>query len=75
MGSNELAPDLQEQRQELSYPVTIQLTQQQFRMKTSAKLPLLVGMSLKANIKLRMMPYLQLLLCEFQDKAESLQSL
>ena len=34
-----------------------------------------VGMSLTANIKLRKVSYLQLLLGEFQDKAESLQRL
>ena len=38
-------------------------------------LPLQVGMSLTANIKLRKVSYLRLLLGEFQDKAESLQRL
>ena len=38
-------------------------------------MPLQVGMSLTANIKLRKVSYLQLLLGEFQDKAESLQRL
>ena len=38
-------------------------------------LPLQVGMSLTVNIKLRKVSYLQLLLGEFQDKAESLQRL
>ena len=75
IGSDALAPNPQEQRQELSYPVTIKLTQQQLQMKSGAKLPLQVGMSLTANIKLRKVSYLQLLLGEFQDKAESLQRL
>jgi len=38
-------------------------------------LPLQVGMSLTANIKLRKVSYLQLLVGEFHDKAESLQRL
>jgi HlyD family secretion protein len=75
IGSDALAPNPQEQRQELSYPVTVKLIQQQLQMKSGAKLPLQVGMSLTANIKLRKVSYLQLLLGEFQDKAESLQRL
>ena len=75
IGSDALAPNPQEQRQELSYPVTVKLIQQQLQMKGGAKLPLQVGMSLTANIKLRKVSYLQLLLGEFQDKAESLQRL
>ena len=51
------------------------LDDQQLRLKSGSSLPLQVGMSLTANIKLRKMSYLQLLLGEFQDKAESLQRL
>ena len=75
VGSDALKPDPQEQRQELSFPVTIQLDDQQLKLKTGSSLPLQVGMSLTANIKLRKVSYLQLLLGEFQDKAESLQRL
>ena len=75
IGSDALAPDQQEQRQELSFPVTIKLSQQTLNLKSGSKLPLQVGMSLTANIKLRKVSYLQLLLGEFQDKAESLQRL
>ena len=75
IGSDALKPDPQEQRQELSFPVTIQLDDQQLKLKTGSSLPLQVGMSLTANIKLRKVSYLQLLLGEFQDKAESLQRL
>ena len=75
IGSDALEPDPQEQRQELSFPVTIQLDDQQLKLKTGASLPLQVGMSLTANIKLRQVSYLQLLLGEFQDKAQSLQRL
>ena len=75
IGSDALPPDPQEQRQELSFPVTVQLEQQQLDLKSGTALPLQVGMSLTANIKLRKVSYLQLLLGEFQDKAESLQRL
>ena len=75
IGSDALKPDPQEQRQELSFPVTIQLDDQQLKLKNGTSLPLQVGMSLTANIKLRKVSYLQLLLGEFQDKAESLQRL
>ena len=67
--------DPQEQRQELSFPVTIQLDDQQLNLKTGSSLPLQVGMSLTANIKLRKVSDLQLLLGELQDKAETLQRL
>lgn len=75
IGSDALKPDPREQRQELSYPVTIHLDDQELKLKTGSTLPLQVGMSLTANIKLRKVSYLQLLLGEFQDKAESLQRL
>ena len=75
IASDALAPDQQEQRQEYSFPVTIQLSKQILQLKSGSKLPLQVGMSLTANIKLRKVSYLQLLLGEFQDKAESLQRL
>ena len=75
IGSDALPPDPQEQREQLSFPVTIKLDQQKLILKSGASLPLQVGMSLTANIKLRKVSYLQLLLGEFQDKAESLQRL
>ena len=75
IGSDALEPDAQEQRQELSFPVTIRLNDQQLKLKSGSSLPLQVGMSLTANIKLRKVSYLQLLLGEFQDKTESLQRL
>ena len=75
IGSDALPPDQQEQRPELSFPVTIQLEQQTLSLRSGSTLPLQVGMSLTANIKLRKVSYLQLLLGEFQDKAESLQRL
>ena len=44
-----------------------------FKPSKGNALPLQVGMSLTANIKLRKVTYLQLLLQNFRDKAESLQ--
>ena len=72
IGSDALEPDPQEQRQELSFPVTIQLDDQQLKLKTGASLPLQVGMSLTANIKLRKVSYLQLLMGGLRDRTESL---
>ena len=39
IGSDALEPDPQEQRQELSFPVTIQLDDQQLKLKTGSSLP------------------------------------
>ena len=75
IGSDALEPDPESLRRELSFPVTIQLDDQQLKLKSGSSLPLQVGMSLTANIKLRKVSYLQLLLGQFQDKAESLQRL
>ena len=55
--------------------VDIQLDDQQLKLKSGSSLPLQVVIILTANIDLRKLSYLQLLLGEFQDKAESLQRL
>ena len=75
IGSDALPPDQQKQRQEYRFPATIQLNSQQLRLKNGTKLDLQVGMSLTANIKLRSVSYLQLLLGEFQSKTDSLRQL
>ena len=75
IGSDALEPDPKVQRQELSFPITIQLDDQRLKLKNGSALPLQVGMSLTANIKLRKVSYLQLLLGAFKNKSESLQSL
>ena len=62
IGSDALEPDPESLRRELSFPVTIQLDDQQLKLKSGSSLPLQVGMSLTANIKLRKVSYLQLLL-------------
>lgn len=75
LGSDALPPDQQKQRQEYRYPATIALDSQQLKLKNGTELPLQVGMSLSANIKLRSVSYLQLLLQTFQNKTDSLRQL
>jgi len=72
VGSDALPPEPSRQEMEYRYPALIQLASQQLELKSGQKLPLQVGMSLKANIKLRKVTYLQLLLGSFKDKADSL---
>jgi hemolysin D len=73
IGSDALPPD--QLKQEYRYPADIKLNSQELKLKDGGHLPLQVGMSLTANIKLRKVTYLQLLLGEFQDKTKSLQRL
>jgi HlyD family secretion protein len=73
IGSDALPPDERDQsKQFYRYPVDIQLDQQQLKLKGGQPLDLKVGMSLTANIKLRKVTYLQLLLSDFKDKADAL---
>jgi len=71
IGSDALPPD--QVTQFPRYPADIRLNSQQLKLKDGTILPLQVGMSLTANIKLRKVTYLQLLLNQLQDKAKSLQ--
>ena len=73
IGSDALPPD--ERQQTYRFPVIVSLDSQQFLMKSGQELPLQVGMSLTANIKLRKVTYLQLLLGGFKDKTDSLRRL
>ena len=75
VGSDALPPDPQQMRQEYTYPAVITLKSQQLKLKNGKELPLQVGMSLTANIKLRSVSYLQLLLNTFQSKTDSLRQL
>ena len=70
IASDALPPD--QLKQNYRYPAEIELASQQLNVKSGSQLPLQVGMSLTANIKLRKVSYLQLLLGEFKDKTESL---
>ena len=75
VGSDALPPDQQQMRQGYSFPAVIKLDSQQLKIKDGKRLPLQVGMSLTANIKLRSVSYLQLLLNTFQNKTDSLREL
>ena len=73
VGSDALPPD--QLKQTYRFPATVKLNSQQLRLRSGQVLPLQVGMSLTANIKLRKVSYLQLLLGSFQDKAKSLREI
>ena len=72
IGSDALPPDQAKGRTDYRFPANIQLSSQHLKLKNGRSLPLQVGMSLTANIKLRKVSYLQLLLGGFRDKADSL---
>ena len=74
IGSDALPPDPRSSKG-YRYPTTIKLDNQRLGLKSGEDLPLKVGMSLTANIKLRTVTYLQLLLGSFKDKADSLRAL
>jgi len=57
------------------YPSNIKLDTQFLETSSGKKLPLQAGMSLTANIKLRKVSYLQLLLGTFSSKADSLKEI
>jgi HlyD family secretion protein len=73
IGSDALPPD--QIKQFPRFPADIRLNTQQLKLKDGTKLTLQVGMSLTANIKLRKVTYLQLLMNQLEDKAKSLQRL
>ena len=62
----------EENNQEYFFSGSIKLNSQSLLLNNGNELPLQVGMSLKANIKLRKVSYLKLLLGSFRDKAESI---
>jgi hemolysin D len=70
IGSDALPPD--ERNQVYRFPAVVDLNSQQLKLKSGQSLPLQVGMSLTANIKLRKVSYLQLLLGDFKDKTDAL---
>lgn len=72
IGSDALPPDQAQNKTDYRYPADISLNSQQLKLKNGTKLPLQAGMSLTANIKLRNVSYLQMLLGQFKNKAESL---
>ena len=75
VGSDAREPDPQKGRQEYRYPATIKLDDQKLTLRNGTSLPLQVGMSLTANIKLRSVSYLQLMLNTFRSKTDSLREI
>ena len=75
IGSDVLDLNDEENNKEYFYPGGIKLNSQSLLLKNGNELPLQVGMSLQANIKLRKVSYLKLLLGSFRDKTESLRSI
>ena len=75
IGSDAVPPDRSQGETDYSFPANIELDSQQLKLKNGKSLPLQVGMSLTANIKLRSVTYLQLLLGSFRDKTDSLREL
>ena len=75
IGSDVLDLNDEEKNKEYFFPGSIKLNSQSLLLKNGNELPLQVGMSLKANIKLRKVSYLRLLLGSFRDKTESLKSI
>ena len=74
IGSDALPPDPR-QNKGYRFPADIKLNGQLLKLKTGKELPLQAGMSLTANIKLRKVSYLQLLLGTFKQKADSLKQI
>ena len=74
IGSDALPPSPSEGKG-YRFPATVVLDNQYLKLKSGEKLALQAGMSLNANIKLRKVTYLQLLLNNFTEKAESLKSI
>ena len=73
VGSDALPPD--QLNRSYRYPADIKLRRQTLKLKSGQALPLQVGMSLTANIKLRKVSYLQLLLGNFRNKTDSLRQI
>ena len=74
VSTDALKPDPRNQKG-FRYPSNIKLETQYLKTESGKKLPLQTGMSLTANIKLRKVSYLQLLLGTFDSKAKSLREI
>lgn len=75
IGSDALPPSQIELRNEYIYPAVVTLNNQELILKNGERLPLQVGMSLSANIKLRKVSYVQLLLRTLSNRVDSLQKM
>ena len=75
IGSDVLSPNSSQEIRTFSFPVSIDLSYQYLNLKSGKNLPLQTGMSLTANIKLRKVSYLRLLLSNFKSKTDSLKEI
>ena len=75
IGSDALPPDQAERRDYFSFPASVRIASQYLETSGGVKLPLQAGMSITANLKLRSVSYLQLLLNTFQTKVDSLRKI
>ncbi len=75
VGSYALPPNSTSEIRIFSFPVTVNLSDQFLNLKNGSSLPLKTGMSLTANIKLRKVSYLRLLLSNFKSKTDSLKQI
>ena len=75
ISSDALKPDQDNITKTYNYPATVELDSQNLKLQNGDLLSLKVGMSLNANIKLRKVSYLQLLLTTFKDKTNSLKEM
>ncbi len=75
IGSDALPPSQIDQRFEYSYPAVVSLDNQELLVKNGVSLPLQVGMSLTANIKLRKVSYIQLLFRTLSNRVDSLKKM
>ena len=74
IGSDALEPEQREPNSnaQLTYPGDLKLSRQSLKLKDGTELGLLPGMSLTANIKLRSVSYLQLLMAGLNDSSDAL---
>ena len=75
IGSDALPLDQSLGKGAWTFPAKIALDNQYLELKSGKKLRLQAGMSLNANIKLRKVTYLKILLNKFSDKTETLKSI
>jgi len=74
IGSDALVATQVTQISESKFPAVVKLNNQKLNLKNGKSLPLQVGMSIQANVKLRKVSYLKLLLGGLTQKIDSLKS-
>ncbi len=75
IGSDALVPSQAEQRPEYRFPAVVQLDNQKLKLKNGKSLPLQVGMSLTANIKLRKVSYIKLLIRGLSNRVDAIKEI